>query len=325
MRVGIIGLGFMGGVHLQNWQGIDGVEVVAVCDANPIQKKATQGNLDVSDDELNLDGVTIYTEVAAMLEAENLDAVSITLPTHLHKPISIQCLEAGVHVLCEKPMALSVEDCDCMIAAAQAADRQLMVAHCIRFWPEYAWVKQCVEGGEYGKVLAAEFSRYTYAPGWTDGSWVADPAKSGGLSLDLHIHDLDFIQYLFGAPEKITSKQAHFENGVPGHVVTMLEYPENLVVSAGASWMMPNSFGFKMAMTLVFEKASVVFDSHLEKPLTVYPAEGEVFEPAIEAGDGYKGEVEYFAQLIAGTEAVNTILPPEQSRESVRMALEALK
>ena len=87
IKVGIIGLGFMGGVHLRNWQALDGAEVVAVCDANPISGVATQGNIDAGPEALNLDGIAIYTDVADMLAVENLDAVSITLPTHLHKMI----------------------------------------------------------------------------------------------------------------------------------------------------------------------------------------------------------------------------------------------
>ncbi|MEA2068337.1 MAG: Gfo/Idh/MocA family oxidoreductase, partial [Verrucomicrobiota bacterium] len=133
IRAGVIGMGFMGGVHLRNWQALDGADIAAVCDANPIAGAAKQGNIDASPDALDLDGVAVYTDAAEMLANENLDAVSIALPTHLHKAVSIQCLEAGVHVLCEKPMALNTPDCDAMIAAASKAGRHLMVAHCVRF------------------------------------------------------------------------------------------------------------------------------------------------------------------------------------------------
>ena len=320
IRVGIIGMGFMGGVHLKNWQAVETARVVAVCDANPNIGKAKQGNIDASTEELNLDGVTIYSDIKAMLGAENLDAVSITLPTHLHRDSSIQCLEAGVHVLCEKPMALAVEECVVMIAAAKLANKQLMIAHCIRFWPEYAWAKNAVVKGAFGRVLAADFSRLTYAPAWEENSWFADPSKSGGIALDLHIHDVDFIHYLFGVPEKIGSTISTFENGVPGHVLTTMDYG-GPVVSATASWMMPKPFGFEMSFKMVFEKAAVIFDG---TALTVYPAEGNAFVPEIESADGYAGEINYFAELIAG-KTTETTITPEQARESVRMMLEAIK
>ncbi len=314
IRVGVVGLGFMGGVHLRNWQAIDGADVVAVCDANPITGTAKQGNIDASSDQLDLEGVAIYTDVAEMLASENLDVVSIALPTHLHKAVSIQALEAGVHVLCEKPMALNVEDCDAMIAAASEAGKHLMVAHCIRFWPEYAWAKKAVDSGEYGKVLAADFSRLTSAPAWDDDSWLADPAKSGGIALDLHIHDLDFIQYLFGMPSGIRSVGT-------GHVQTQVDYDDGRAITATASWAMPKSFGFQMAFKIMLETAALVFDG---SALKVYPAEGEPFAPELAEGDGYKGEIEYFAGLLAGTNT-EIVIPPEQARESVRMALETIK
>jgi predicted dehydrogenase len=316
IKVGIIGLGFMGGVHLRNWQALDGAEVVAVCDANPISGVATLGNIDAGAATLNLDGVAIYTDVADMLTVENLDTVSITLPTHLHKMISIQCLEAGVHVLCEKPMALNVADCDAMIAAASKAKKQLMVAHCIRFWPAYVWAKKAVESGEYGKVLAADFSRLTYAPVWADDSWLSDPSKSGGIALDLHNHDLDFIQYLFGAPKGIRSICSGTR-----HVQTWVDYGDDRVVSATASWLMPESFGFEMSYKIIFEKAAIVFDG---TELKIYPDEGEPLSPELGEGDGYAGEIEYFAGMVSGTNN-GSEMTPEQARESVRMTLETIK
>ena len=320
-RIGIIGLGFMGGVHLKNWQLQQTAQVVAVCNKRPIAGRSKSGNIQAGSDKLNLEGASFYTELADMLSNEELDAVSIALPTYLHKEVSVQCLEAGLHVLCEKPMALTLEDCDSMIAAAHKAGRHLMIAHCIRFWPEYIWVKKAVEEGQYGNVLAADFTRLTHAPAWDSDSWFADTDKSGGVALDLHIHDLDYIQYLFGEPEAIGSQCARYENGVLGHIQTWLDYPDTGMVSATASWMMPESFGFDMAFKVLFERAAAILDGGV---LKVYPVDGDVFEPELKAGDGYQGEIEYFAQLISGNNE-ETLITPEQTRESVRMALESTK
>lgn len=320
MRVGIIGMGFMGGVHLNAWQQTESARVVAVCDPSPILGK-TKGNIDTGSDELNLDGITIHTDITEMLSSESLDAVSITLPTHLHKIISIQCLEAGLHVLCEKPMALSVEDCTEMIAVAKSVDKELMIAHCIRFWPAYAWLKSTVQNRSFGMVKAAEFSRLTHAPAWSGDSWFSDQSKSGGIALDLHIHDLDFIQYLFGSPESQTSKTVRLDNGVAGHVVTRLDYGSGNIVSATASWLMPESYGFSMSFNVVLEKLAVVFDGH---GLQAFPVDGEAYAVELEESDGYIGEIRFFADRICGN-ATQTIITPEQARESVRMALETMK
>lgn len=323
IKVGIIGMGFMGGVHLRNWQSVAGAKVVAVCDANPVARTAKQGNIDVASETLDLEGIAIYSDVDEMFSAEKLDAVSIALPTHLHCAVSIQALGKGIHVLCEKPMALNVRDCDLMIAAAAKAGRHLMVAHCIRFWPEYAWVRNIVASGQYGKVLAADFQRLSAAPDGGSGGWFADASRSGGVALDLHIHDLDYAQYLFGVPRHIRSAVSRFGNGAPGHVLTILDYGDDRAISATGSWIMPPSFGFKMGFNILFEKAAVVFDSQSETPLRVYPFEGDSYVPEFEKGDGYKGEIEYFFNLISGTNP-EVVITPEQARESVRMALETL-
>lgn len=320
MKIGIIGLGFMGGVHLKAWQRISDAEVVAVCDANPIFKEAKQGNIAASSGELNLDGIAVYSDIADMLAEESLDAVSITLPTHLHKTVSIQCLEAGVHVLCEKPMALKTTDCEAMITAAKSAGKELMIAHCIRFWPAYAWLKQTVEQGTYGNVHTATFERLSSMPGWSEDSWFSDPEKSGGIALDLHIHDLDFIQYLFGKPERIESRTVKLKDGNPGHVQTWIDYPENRTVTATASWMMPESFGFKMAFNITFENAAVAFDG---QTLQVFGEDPEPLTVELPEGDGYQHEIEHFAKRIQG-KASESIISPEQAAESVRMALETI-
>ncbi|MDF7822379.1 Gfo/Idh/MocA family oxidoreductase [Pontiellaceae bacterium B12227] len=323
IRVGIVGFGFMGGVHFKGWQANASAEVVAICDANPIEGKAKQGNIDTGRDELDLNGVSIYTDIAHMLATENLDAVSITLPTHLHKRISIQCLEAGVHVLCEKPMALSVPDCDAMIAAADAAGKQLMIGHCIRFWPEYQWAEQIISSGAYGSVVAAAFSRLTYAPAWDADSWLSDQNKSGGIALDLHIHDLDFIQFVFGVPGSIRSSCATLESKITGHIQTELEFGADQTISATASWAMPESFGFQMSFRIILEKAVLLLDSQAATPLRLIPHVGDPLIPVLPDGDGYQNEINYFSQLITGSE-IPRIITPEEARESVRMALETI-
>ena len=319
-RIGIIGMGFMGRMHFRNWQSHGDARVVAVCDAQPIDTSATGGNLDTGD-ALNLDGISIYRDVTDMLENEQLDAVSITLPTFLHKAISIQCLQAGVHVLCEKPMALNTEDCDEMIAEATRSGKQLMVAHCIRFWPEYGFIKQAAMDQRYGKLLAADLARLSIPPGWGAGSWFTDTSKSGGIALDLHIHDIDFLQYLVGVPDTVHPMVVLLDNGVPAHLVTQLEYADGPVVSATASWMMPKSFGFRMEYRVTFERAHVEFSG---KSLTVYPEKGNPFHPELPKGDGYHWEIRYFCDLISGKNP-ETVITPEQARESVRISLEAAR
>ncbi|MBL7076815.1 MAG: Gfo/Idh/MocA family oxidoreductase [Kiritimatiellae bacterium] len=323
IKVGIVGFGVMGRTHFLAWQAQEGAEVAAVCEANPeVMANATVGgNMDQRSATVDLTGVEVYEDFDKMLAEAGLDAVSITLPTHLHPPFTIKALEAGVHVLCEKPMALNTDACDEMLAATERSGKILMIAQCIRFWPEYAWTKSAIADGRFGKVLSANFDRLSAAPGWSKDSWFADPTKSGGVTLDLHIHDVDYVQYLFGSPQAISASGARFENGMLGHIDSDFGFADNLSVTATASWMMSASYGFCMAFRIALEGASLVFTSGQAPALKVYPAEGEPYHPEMAAGDGYSGEIAHFTALLNGS--AEPEITPQQAKESVRMAMEA--
>lgn len=321
MNVGIIGFGVMGRTHFKAWQSHAGARVTAVCEANAdvLAHATAAGNLEQQSGAVDLSGIAIYDNVDTMLAEAGLDAVSITLPTFLHARFTIKALDAGVHVLCEKPMALNTDDCDAMIAAAVRSGKQLMIAQCIRFWPAYAWTKTAIVEGRFGKVLAAHFDRLSAAPGWSKDSWFSDPAKSGGVTLDLHIHDVDYIQYLFGSPAAIRATGARFENGMLGHIVSEYRFDDNTAVTATGSWMMSSSHGFMMGFRIALEKATLIMDSKQDPAFRVFPAEGEPYSPAdLASGDGYSGEIAHFVELVCGNTA--PLITPEQAKESVRMA-----
>jgi predicted dehydrogenase len=111
LKVGIIGFGFMGRMHYRCWRALAGATVTAVCDADPHaldEAAKSRGNIAGAEGDADLTGVTIYGDFEELLRQEQLDAVSITVPTHLHAKATIAGLEAGWHVLCEKPMALNL-------------------------------------------------------------------------------------------------------------------------------------------------------------------------------------------------------------------------
>ena len=321
LRIGIVGFGFMGRMHHRCWLGADGATVAAICEANPeVVQRATQpaGNIDGASETIDLTGVAVYEDFATMLREASLDAVSITAPSFLHAQLSIQALEAGVHVLCEKPMALTVEECDAMIAAADSADRTLMIGHCIRFWPEYAKAKEIVASGEYGAVRSATFRRLGAAPGWT--AWFLDGDKSGGVALDLHVHDADYIHYLLGMPKAVRADAARFDSGMIGHISATYDYGDGSVVTAEGSWMLPPSFGFEMTFHIILERAAIVLSPAAESAFRVCTVDGDAYTPDVPEGDGYTHEISLFARVLQGQEAP-TIAPPQQSRDTMRLVL----
>lgn len=321
-RVGILGFGFMGRMHFRCYKQMQDIEIVVLCDIEPDQLTAQgeAGNVAGAEESIDLSSVQFYTDFDTLLKEENLDAVSIALPTSLHSEYTVKALEAGLDVLCEKPMAPSVAECEAMIAAAQKNNKILQVGHCIRFWPEYAVTKEIIDSGQYGKVKAISLQRFSLTPTWSEKNWILDGSKSGGATLDLHIHDADYVQYLFGLPRQVYSSAVKGPSGDFDHIVTQYHYGDEKAVVAEGGWMMTESYGFKMSFDVVLEKAVITFDCTREPSFKVHPADGEAFTPEVPSGDGYSREIEYFAQMVSG-KTLPTILTPDQSRDSVRLVL----
>src|SRR5262249_19440684 len=160
------------------------VRVTAICESNPKTiaslGEAGGGNVAGAAERIDLAGLQGFHDLDAPLASGAVDALSITPPTVLHPAAAARALGAGPHALREKPMALTVADCDRMIAAAKKAGRALQVGHCVRFWPEYAVTAELVRSGRYGRPIAASFRRFTALPGWSPDSWFADESRSGG-------------------------------------------------------------------------------------------------------------------------------------------------
>ncbi|MHC4574536.1 MAG: Gfo/Idh/MocA family protein [Planctomycetota bacterium] len=321
IRVAIVGFGFMGRMHYRCWQALEDVQAAAFCDVNPDIAERTEeavGNIEGAARDVDFRRVRLYQNCQKMLAEQKLDAVSLTLPTYLHAEYSIKALQAGINVLCEKPMALNVADCNRMIEAANSSGKVLQIGHCLRFWPEYAKAKEIVAGGEYGRVIAATFQRLGTAPTWAWDNWLADQQRSGGMALDLHIHDTDFVQYLFGIPRAVRSFGAKGPDGRLMHILTEYIYDDEKVVTAEGSWAMTPAFGFEMSFNVMLEKAALVYNSTRQPTFRICPAEGEAFTPELPEGDGYSLEIAHFAKRIQG-EKTEQIITLEQSRDSVKI------
>jgi predicted dehydrogenase len=320
IRVGIVGLGFMGRMHYRCWTTTPGARVTAVCEANPAALAAAArppaGNVTGAADHVDLEGLTVCTSLDELLSSGTVDALSITLPTFLHPDMTVKALEAGVHVLCEKPMALSVEECDRMIDAARRTGKVLQIGHCIRFWPEYVVARDLVRSGRYGKLVAASFRRYSTQPTWSPDNWFADEQRSGGQALDLHIHDADYIHHLLGLPDFVSS----IADPAMGYISSQYHYGDGTAVTAESCWRMAPTFGFEMSFVMVLERATITFDCTRTPAFRVCPNEGEAFTPELPPGDGYSREIAHFLQAITGP-PVEPVVTPWQSRETIRLVL----
>ena len=164
IRVGIIGLGAMGRLHFQSWKTCPGAQIGAISARDPKLRAGDWGgkefNLgDQSAERVDLSGITPYERAEDLIADPAIDAVDICTSTPQHAPLAIAALRAGKHVLCEKPMALTLAECDAMQAAADESGKILMIAHCLRFWPHYLKAASIIKSGEFGRPLYARASR----------------------------------------------------------------------------------------------------------------------------------------------------------------------
>ena len=214
LGIGIVGLGFMGQTHLGAYQraaeaGFSN-KLVAVCDADPERragKAPAAGNFDTDAAEELFDPAEVkgYEDPAELFADPAVDVVSICTPTDSHVDLAIAALKAGKHVLVEKPVAVSADEVRRLAAVDAETDTLCMPAMCMRFWPAWAWLCERVREGTYGAVRSAAFQRLGTRPGW-GGGFYEDDSRTGGALVDLHIHDADFVRWVFGAPDELRSK-----------------------------------------------------------------------------------------------------------------------
>jgi predicted dehydrogenase len=310
-------------MHLRCYRGLRGIQIAAICDSDKARVSGTKkaaSNIGQAEASLDLADVALYTDFKKMLAEERLDAVSITLPTFLHRDFTVKALDAGVHVLCEKPMAMSVGQCQEMIASAKANKKVLQIGHCIRFWPEYVKAKHIVDSGLYGEVLTASFRRISTIPRWSWKNWLINQNHSGGAIMDLHIHDADYVQYLFGRPAAVRSQAATGPSGGFDYVATQYVYKDTKVVVAEGGFVMSPGFKFEMSFIISLEKATITYDCRQTPALQLYLAKGGCITPKVEPGDGWSREIEHFVKRITGKK-VPQIISPVDSLNAVKIVL----
>ena len=303
INVAVVGLGFMGITHLKAYRQLPNVRIAALCDATrlPVDGVLAAGGGNLGSDEsltFDMTQVKATANLDELLADPSIDLIDICVPTLVHPRLAIAALQAGKHVICEKPLARTAAAAREIEAAAAVATGFFMPAMCIRFWPEYAWLKQAIDGQAYGRVLAARFRRVSEPPAWGREHFF-DGAKSGGAILDLHIHDADFVQYCFGRPQAVYAQGFSQYSGEIDHVVAQYQVACGAVVSAEGGWVMGDGHGFEMAFTVIFENATVDFNcTRGADGLRVFKNGQAARTIAMEPGDGYLGELGYMIQCI---------------------------
>ncbi len=309
VNVAVVGLGFMGVTHLRAYQQIRNARIVAVCDAVrlPIHGvlRGVAGNIKKTADLQLGPRVKIYREFSELLADCEVDLVDLCTPTALHPAQAIAALRAGKHVLCEKPMAVNLAAAQTVLKAAAASEKFLMPAMCMRFWPGWSWLKTAVAKKTYGAVRAANFRRVTAKPAWGKAG-----THRGGALLDLHIHDTDFVNFLFGRPAAVFSTGVTDAVGNVDHVVTQYFYPQGPLVHAEGSWLLPD--GFNMSFALHCERATIDYDlARGAGALQLREAGEKMRTVKLKNTDGYAEELRYFVGCVARGESPSIVTPQD--------------
>ncbi len=305
VNVAVVGLGFMGVTHLRAYLDHPQARVVAVCDATRVPVNGVlagvTGNIQKSDDIQLGAAVKVYTKIEELLADPEVELVDLCTPTPLHPAQAMAALQAGKHVLCEKPLARTSAAAREILQVAEHSPGFLMPAMCMRFWPGWSWLKQAVTEGTYGPVLAARFRRVSAMPAWSKGTY-AGGGDLGGALFDLHIHDTDFVNHLFGRPASVFATGVTNPAGAINHVVTQYQYPNGPAVYAEGSWLLTQ--GFNMTYTLLCERATLDYDLARGADALIVTEPGQ--PPRVvkaEGTDGYAGEVAYILDCVANRRA----------------------
>ncbi|WP_437188393.1 Gfo/Idh/MocA family protein [Planctomicrobium sp. SH668] len=331
LRIGIIGLGFMGMTHFEAIKHVNGAHVAAI--ATRSKKKLAgdwsdiQGNFGPRGSaQTDLTGVKTYEDHQDLLNDPDIDLVHLCLPTDQHESITIEALEAGKHVLVEKPIAIELEAAERMLAAAKKAGKMLLVGHVLPFFPEFNWAREAVTSGRYGKLLGASFRRVIAPPAWS--SDISDFRKLGGWGIDLHIHDNHYIGLLCGIPKSVFSRGL-LKEGFVNHVSTQYIYDDaDLAVSCISGGIAAGQLKFAQSFELLLEKATIQLDVGtygeewvVNRPLTLIPNEGPVETPnpggSTEWCGAFIGEIQTAVDAIKAGEPAHVL--------SGELACEALK
>ncbi len=319
IRIGLCGFGGLGHVHADSLCRFEDVRIVAVCDKAPdrLTGKEVATNLPGHEAHFDIRTAATYTDLRAMLRRERPDVIVSALPTDIHADYAVLAMKAGCHVFSEKPMALTVAQCDRMLRARDRYKRELAIGQCLRFWPEYEALAEAVRTGVHGRLRSLSMERIGGYCNWSADNWFNDAGRSGGAILDLHLHDVDWALHALGRPASVYAAGRVGQTGGIDDVTAVWEYSDNgPVVTLRGSWLHAQ---FTMNFRALFERAVLEYGIAPEPALRkLDPAGAPAERIPVETGSAYVRELRYFLDCVAGKHA-NTRAAAESTRDSVAM------
>lgn len=304
INIAILGAGRIGRLHAEVCNKIKNVDIVAIVDLDEEKGK----------DLASLCEAKFYKNLDELLINENLDVVAVCTPTFTHLEAVKKIAKAGVNIFCEKPLALSLEEADLMINFIKKNKVKAIVAHVLRFWPEYCKAKEMIDNKVFGKISHIQCERLCAIQNCDKGSWKTNEEESGGAALDLQIHDLDYLIWIFGEPTFLASSGVYNKNlGGWSHINTLLKFENNVSGFINAGWDLVEGFPFTMILRVICEYGVIEWIYRSIKgykgrdkkfPLTIYKSDGSNYVEKVGTADPYFREWEYFIDCIINNKQV---------------------
>jgi len=255
MKVGIVGAGFMGTTHAAGWAETP-AEIIGFTAETTQESGALARRYNAK----------VYPSLDAMLP--DVDVIDICSPTHLHHEMVLRAAAAGKHIVCEKPLARTTAQAQEMVTACEKAGVRLLVAHVVRFFPEYALAHSAVVEEQVGRLAVIRLHRGSYRPKKPAGNWFLDEVKSGGILMDLMIHDYDYARWVAGEVESVSARrvtQLHPDAPVDYGLVILSHRSGALSHIAGA-WAYPPPT-FHTHLEIAGDRGLIEFDSDGTAPI----------------------------------------------------------
>jgi predicted dehydrogenase len=313
VQVAVLGAGFMGSTHAKAYAAMPDVAVAAIYAPSS----------DRGDPLAREIGSRWTDDLESILADPGIEAVDICLPTPLHREVAEAALATGKHVLLEKPIALSLEDAQALVQANEATDRVFMIAHVLRFWPEYVEIARRVGSGELGKPHTGFASRRQPFPAWLALFNRSD--LTGGAVIDMMIHDYDALNWVFGAPLGVTARGIrNSRSGGYDQVQVLIDYGDGTSALVDGGMMMPESYPFSSRLEVLCEEGAMEYAFRAGgrsvemgggvNELTLYPSEGDPLRLSPAQVDPYAAECSYFVDVIRRGDVADRATPADALR-----------
>lgn len=318
LQIGLIGAGGMAGVYADRIADVDGAAVTAVASPNTAESFV--------DD--HAPSAVAYADAGALCASDDVDAVAILTPTHTHAELVEVAARHDVDVLCEKPLARTVEGARAIGDVVEEAGITFMTAHVVRFFPEYAEAKERVDAGDVGEPSVVRTRRAFGFPG--DRGWFDDVEKSGGALLDLAVHDFDYLRWVFGEVERVFTRRVDWEREGRSEVaLTTLRFESGVVGHVEVDTVEVPSVPFTTSFEIAGSEGLIEFDLDDVQPIKQYGTES-VHVPRDPVGDnlplhrdGYRRQLEHFVECVQSGQEPSVGV--KEGAASMRLSLAAIE